>query len=464
GLKQYSYALGRIAGILLLGWLAWMAGSIGLDYTRLSIGVAFAAVAVTGITVGLKRKDEIIADWKSNHRFFIMAEVIFFTFFVIDLLIRLGNPDLWHPAKGGERPMDFSYFNAVLKSTSFPAYDPWYAGGYINYYYYGFVLAGTPVKLLGIVPSIAYNFLLPTWFALVALGAFAIGYSLVSSLKSQVSDDERPATFDLRLVSGIAASFLTVFLGNLGTIQFIFNSIQRIPLQGAGVPADMPTFERWSLTFQGLWKMITEQAQMPIGRGDWYWNPSRVIPPGPGNEITEFPLFTFLYSDLHAHMLVMPIALFIIAWAISFVFSRAQLTRGEWIASFFIGALAIGALKPTNTWDLYTYFLLAVIAMVYAIYKYSTFRPPSPVFGRGAGGEGIGDVNWLGRLIFAIGSVIFLYILSSLLYYPFTYWWGQAYNSAAYWGASRTPLGSYFTQWGLFLFIITAWLAWETRE
>jgi YYY domain-containing protein len=460
GLKQYSYALGRIVGILLLAWLAWMAGSIGLDYTRLSIGVAFVAIAVTGITLALKRKDEIVTDWKSNRKFFIMAEVIFFTFFVIDLLIRLGNPDLWHPAKGGERPMDFSYFNAVLKSTSFPAYDPWFAGGYINYYYYGFVLAGTPVKLLGIVPSIAYNFLLPTWFALVALGAFAIGFSLVTSLQSQVSD-ERPATlrqaqgnaFDLRLISGIAASFLSVFLGNLGTIQFIFNSIQRIPLQGAGVPADTPMFERWSLTFQGLWKMITEQAQMPIGRGDWYWNPSRVIPPGPGNEITEFPLFTFLYSDLHAHMLVMPIALFIIAWSVSFVLSRADLTLGEWIGSFFIGALAIGALKPTNTWDLYTYYLLAAIAMGYAIYR----NVPLSILGRGVRGEGQ-------KIIITFGAVILLYVLSSLLYYPFTYWWGQGYNSVQYWSATRTPFGSYFTQWGLFLFIITAWLAWETRE
>jgi hypothetical protein len=36
-------------------------------------------------------------------------------------------------------------------------------GGYINYYY-GYVLVGTPVKLLGIVPSISYNLILPTLF------------------------------------------------------------------------------------------------------------------------------------------------------------------------------------------------------------------------------------------------------------------------------------------------------------
>jgi YYY domain-containing protein len=450
GLKQYSYAFGRITGILLLAWLAWMSGSLGTGYTRLSIGVAFVAVALTGITIGLKRKEEIKADWNSNRRFFITAEVIFFTFFLIDLLIRLGNPDLWHPSKGGERPMDFSYFNAVLKSTSFPAYDPWFAGGYINYYYYGFVLAGTPVKLLGIVPSIAYNFLLPTWFALIAVGAFAIGYCLVSSLKSQVNDDERPETFDLRLISGIAASFLTVLLGNLGTIQFIFNSIQRVALQGAGIPEDSTFFQRIGWTFQGMWKMFSEQATLPIGRGDWYWNPSRVIPPGPGNEITEFPLFTFLYSDLHAHMLVMPIAIFIIAWALAFLLSRAQLTRTEWIATFFIGALAIGALKPTNTWDLYTYYLLAAIAMGYTIYKYSSFK--------------LGSESWFSKIGLVLGSAILLYGLSSLFYYPFTYWWGQGYNSVAYWGNSRTPFGSYFTQWGLFLFIITTWFAWETRQ
>ncbi len=456
GLRQYAYALGRITGIVLLAWLSWMGGSLGAPYTRISIGVAFALVAVTGVGLWMRRKSEFKHDWDSNRQFFVMAEIVFLSFFLIDLLIRVGNPDMWHPSKGGERPMDFSYFNAVLKSESFPPYDPWFAGGYINYYYYGFVLAGTPVKLLGIVPSIAHNFILPTWFALVALGAFTVGYSAIEKSQNEsyltalryTSGQAR----NLQLVTGLSASLLTVLLGNLGAIQLVFNAFQRVAAPAGIVPADANFFQRWGWAFQGIWKVTTENAILPIGRGDWYWFPSRVIPPGPGNEITEFPLFTFLYSDLHAHMLVMPLALFIIAWALAFARGRAQLTRGEWIASLGVGALFIGALKPTNTWDLYTYYLLAAIAVAYTVIRYFEWK---------------GNVNLsprLGRIGLGLGSAALLYILGALFYLPFTQWFGQAYNSVSFWGASRTPFSSYFTQWGFFLFIIAAWLIWETRE
>ena len=443
GLRQYAYPLSRIVGLALLAWISWMGGSVGVPYTRATISVAFAIIAAAGISLGLMRRQQFKAEWNSQRRFFVMVEVLFLIFFLIDLFIRLGNSDLWHPAKGGEWPMDFSYFNAVLKSTSFPPYDPWFAGGYINYYYYGFVLAATPLKLLGIVPSIGYNFILPTWYALVAMGAFTVAYSLVVTDE----DSDQPSA----LISGLAASVMAVLIGNLGTIQMVFQAFQRMAMQGGTILADASLWQRWVWAFQGI-TMLAGDALLPIGRGEWYWNPSRVIPPGPGNEITEFPLFTFLYSDLHAHMLVMPLTLFIIAWAVSFIKSRAQMSRAEWVAAFGIGALMIGALKPTNTWDLYTFFPFTALAVIYAINRHFDWKGRFTL------------PDWLGRAVLSIGAVVLLYALGTLMYLPFNVWYSQAYNSIDPWTATHTPFSSYYTQWGLFLFIITAWLVWETRE
>jgi YYY domain-containing protein len=442
GLRQYAYPLSRVVGLALLAWFSWMSGSVGVGYTRETIGAAFAIIAVTGLGLWMIRKEQFKEEWNSSRRFFVLVEVVFVVFFLIDLLIRLGNSDMWHPSKGGERPMDFSYFNAVLKSTSFPPYDPWFAGGYINYYYYGFVLAGTPVKLLGIVPSIAYNFILPTWYALIAIGAFGVAWNLV--------EGDQHESFDLKLLTGLSASVMAVFIGNLGTIQLIFQALQRMAAPGGIVPPDATLMQKWLWAFQGIFNMTG--GALPIGRGEWYWNPSRVIPPGPGNEITEFPLFTFLYSDLHAHMLVIPLTLFILAWAVSFIKSHAQMRRVEWVASFAIGALMIGALKPTNTWDLYTFFPFTALAVIYAINRHfewnGRFKLP----------------DWLGNALFSVAAVLLLFVLGKIMYLPFDAWYSQAYNKVDPWTASHTPISSYFTHWGLFLFIISAWLIWEIRE
>jgi uncharacterized membrane protein len=183
GLADRGYPLSRALGLALFGWLAWMGGSIGIPYTRPTIAIVFGLILLMGAGLGYYQRHELREEWKTKRKYFLLVEGIFLLFFFIDLFIRIGNPDLWHVSKGGERPMDFSYFNAVIKSTSFPPYDPWFAGGYINYYYYGFVLVGTPVKLLGIVPSIAYNFILPTLFAIVGISAFSIGWNLTHSRK-----------------------------------------------------------------------------------------------------------------------------------------------------------------------------------------------------------------------------------------------------------------------------------------
>jgi YYY domain-containing protein len=464
GFGAYSYPLGRVVGMVLLAWIAWMGGSLGIPYTRFSIAGALLIVTGAGFGLWMMRRQQFKEEWDANRRFFVLVEILFLVFFIIDLLIRLGNSDMWHPGRGGERPMDFSYFNAVLKSTSFPPYDPWFAGGYINYYYYGFVIVGTPVKLLGIVPSLAYNFILPTLFALIATGAFAIGFNLLQGLKT--TEDEDTPGWSLQpsaVIAGISAAVMTILVGNLGALKVIFEGLQKIAAPGGAISAEDSFLEKWSWALEGAGKIFSTSLQsifnkditpltLPVGGGEWLWNPSRLMPGGPGNEIMEFPLFTFLYSDLHAHMLVMPLTLFIIAWAVAFIKSHAIMRRTEWVAALFIGALFTGALKPTNTWDVYAFFPFAALTVLYAINRHyewkDWFRIPS----------------WLGRLLFSLAFVAALYVLGSLMYSPFTHWYGLAYGSVSHWTASHTPISAYLTHWGLFLFLITSWLMWEAHE
>lgn len=493
GLPDRGYPLARIAGLLLLSYLVWLAGSFRIPFERVTITAVMALmVGLSGLLV-YRQRVQLRQEWCSGRRYFLLIEGLFLAFFVFSLLIRLGNPDLWHPWKGGEKPMDFSYFNAVLKSTTFPPYDPWFSGGYINYYYYGFVLVGVLTKWLGIVPSVAYNLFLPTIFALIAMGAFSIGWNLVAWRKeggillgmtgkeltgdapagpftstSTTLQEQLRASFRVsratlqQLIVGLSAAVGMAVLGNLGTLRMIFHGYQRLAApEGATEGAGVVTRLVWSI--QGLFRAL-QGTPLPYSLADWYWIPSRAIPaPGEPEPITEFPFFTVLYGDPHAHLFVLPLTLLALAWALSLVLGRTREGGPEGLIRrsplqigivFLLGGLAIGALRPTNTWDLPTYLALGVIAVVYSIWR--NYQP-------GVNSILSGIPVSARRLLAALAGVILLAGFTFLLYQPYAQWYVQGYTEVELWQGNRTPIWSYFTHWGLFLFVIVSWMAWETR-
>ncbi|MFW5714420.1 MAG: DUF2298 domain-containing protein [Brevefilum sp.] len=436
GLADRGYPFAKLAGLLLLAFSVWILGSFGVVFNTITIISILVGLSILSFIFVLIQKETLWEEIKHNWRYFLTVEILALAAFLIFILVRIGNPDLWHPFKGGEKPMDFSYLNAVLKSTTFPPYDPWFAGGYINYYYYGFVIVGVPIKLLGIVPAVAYNIILPIWYSLLMLGAFSVGWNLYLGIPRsralRVGEKTQKQIMRMAFLVGLITAIGLGLLGNLGTVRLILNGYQRLAAGGAALE-EAALGQRITWTFQGFVQFL-QGTSMPFYPGDWYWFPSRVIP---GEPITEFPYFTFIYGDLHAHLIAFPITIFAISWSLSVVLNKARWGRKDkrfrWlgvITGFFIGSLVIGALRPTNTWDFYTYLV----------------------------GVALGHVE----LRVVIGAVFLLVMMATLLYQPFTYWFGQGYTQVEIWEGSRTPLDSYFTHWGLFLFVILSWMAWES--
>jgi uncharacterized membrane protein len=60
--------------------------------------------------------------------------------------------------------------------------------------------------------------------------------------------------------------------------------------------------------------------------------------------------------------------------------------------------------------------------------------------------------------------MILLFLLARYLYMPYSTWYAQAYSKLDPWRGPFTPIFSYLTHWLVFLFIVVAWMAWETRE
>ena len=350
-LSDRGYLLGKTLGILLVGLIVWLLASLQwMAFSRASIAFAIALIAALSLGILAFRWREIADFVRRRWPTIVVAELIFLAAFLAFALLRMANPDLWHPYRGGEKPMDFAYLNAVLRSTIMPPYDPWFGGGYLNYYYWGQFLTAMLIKATGILPTTAFNLAVPTFFALTVGGVYTVVYNLVEKARNSMGQRKEHGTGAATLAGLTGVAFVTV-LGNLDGALQVIGGVRQV------------------------------LAGQPFGEFD-FWRSSRMMPPDPpGHEITEFPFFTFLFADLHAHLMVIPFTALVIGLALAVVFAATRVNFRQTssntsptlsilsidvILRLAILGIAVGSLAALNTWDVPMYLLVGAASILFA--------------------------------------------------------------------------------------------------
>ena len=416
-LADRGYLLAKPLGLLLVGLAVWLLASLRwMPFSADSIALCLAALCAVSTALLVKRRSEIVDMVRRRWKALLVAEVVFLAAFLAFVALRMANPDLWHPFRGGEKPMDFAYLNAVVRSSYMPPYDPWFGGGFINYYYWGQFLVATLVKATGIDTAVAYNLAVPTFFAMTAAGAYSVVYNLAEATRG---GGRSPATRWPPAAAGITGAVFVVVLGNLdGAVQ----------------------------VGHGAWRTLLRN--MPFGEFD-FWRSSRMMAPDPpGHEVTEFPFFTFLFADLHAHLMSMPFTLLAVGIALAVVLGAFRNGSGtRWgaghVARLLLLGLTVGALRVLNTWDFPTYAALATGAVLLAEY-----------FSHGGWG--------LVVLARAAAGTAFAMIAGFVAFLPYHLRY-EAFFTGVEKTTNTTVLWQFLGIHGLFVFIIGSFLAYELR-
>lgn len=295
----------RLIGIVLVGWIVWIGASLDLwpatAWTVAAVVVAMATMC--WIPVVLAQPARRIAMLPSLGNY-LAGLALFAGVFLLFLLFRAIYPDFWQTYYGGEKPFELAYLRAVATSTEFPPYDPWFADGVINYYYYGWHLVASLIRLSGIGITHGFQLGVATAGAMLVVQAVAFAGLLSRSRRGWIMAGVP--------LSGLVVAFFVVFAGN-------FDALRQILQHG---PAIVDWFD--------------------------FWHSTRVI----DYVITEFPYFSLIWADLHPHLMNLPHYVLLIVLLTAMILD-ARRNPAQQISLLYAGtvALVLGTISVTNSWD-----------------------------------------------------------------------------------------------------------------
>ncbi|HJZ05306.1 MAG TPA: DUF2298 domain-containing protein [Patescibacteria group bacterium] len=278
GWPDRGYLMAKALGLAIVTYVIWIGGTIGVfPFIQASTWLVVLGVWYLGRRVSRGEKG---ISWKM----IFWEEGVFLAALILWSWVKAHEPTI----NGLEKFMDYGFTRSILQGKYFPPLDMWFAGKPINYYYFGHLMMAALTRLSGMSLGYTFNLMLATIFAMCLTQSYAIGRQLLNKL---------PIAWAIG--GALLIAYLVTLAGNLHTI-YAFTSGY------AGREDNPPPF--WDLEFTS-----------EVGKNYWYPNATRFIP----WTIHEFPSYSFVVSDVHGHVLSIPLALLAIALLVN-MFGRLR--------------------------------------------------------------------------------------------------------------------------------------------
>ncbi len=321
-LPDGGLGLAKLLGMLILAYAGWLSASIGLfPYDTASLATFLLLYIFIAALLYQRNRAEINSFFVERKRIILFEQLFFLALFLLAIFIQVYKPDI----TVAEKEPDMMFLRSILESRGMPPADLWFTGKPVNYYYLGYLVFANPIKLASVRPEIGFNLAVATIVPLACLGAFSLAYNI-------------GRRFSYALLAPL-------FLMGLGNLDAFVKAV------------------RWG----GL-----------AGR-DWWFemfaHGSREVIPG---TIHEFPCFSFLLGDLHAHFMFMPFCFLFFSMLFVFFLRHEEIFSNFqpriWVLFGFFFSLVLGSVVMLNIWDYPNYIFLTFLVALVLTYQYRPER------------------------------------------------------------------------------------------
>jgi uncharacterized membrane protein len=342
----FSKALGFAAG----GYVTWLLVCAGVPFGNRACYLVTLALAVLVFGLyGVKRRKRasgsLLPDaagmWKKisgegTITAMLAGEILFLALMLFWVWVIGFRPE----AHGTEKYMDYGFIASINRSTAMPAPDIWHSQDPINYYYGGQYFTVYLMKLTFTGPAYGYSMMR----ALIASFAGALPFSLVDQLlKKRFENGESRFAKIFPAIGGGTALAAVSLAGNLHYVLYgLFGKVFR--LSG---------YEDY-----------------------WFPDSTRYIGHNPETNdqcIHEFPSYSSVLGDLHAHYINLIFVLLFLgvlaSWmtrALSGKRREKGILREVFSLPFLLLAVLDGMFQFTNYWDYVIYLTVLILACAVA--------------------------------------------------------------------------------------------------